>query len=54
VIEPNDPKAGQVREKHAPPALPHGPEQRLHGDSAPASQQELIRSKAPKAADFTK
>ncbi|MFL9899269.1 aldo/keto reductase [Paraburkholderia fungorum] len=33
--------------------LLHGDEQRVYGDSAYASQKELIASKAPKAKDFT-
>ena len=33
--------------------LLHGNEQRVYGDSAYASQKELIASKAPKAKDFT-
>jgi IS5 family transposase len=31
----------------------HGAERRVYGDSAYASQKELIASKAPKAKDFT-
>ena len=31
----------------------HGAEQRVYGDSAYASQKELIASKAPNARDFT-
>lgn len=31
----------------------HGHEQRVYGDSAYASQKDLIHSKAPKARDFT-
>ena len=45
--------AANVHDKHPLPALLHGREKRLYGDSAYASQQELIRSKAPKAADLT-
>lgn len=45
--------AANVHDKHPLPALLHGQEERLYGDSAYASQQELIRSKAPKAADLT-
>ena len=33
--------------------LLHGQEEQCYGDSAYASQQELIRSKAPNAADLT-
>jgi IS5 family transposase len=35
------------------PALLHGQERRVYGDSAYASQQDLIRGKAPQAKDFT-
>lgn len=42
-----------VHDKHALPQLLHGQEQRVYGDSAYASQQELIASKAPHAKDFT-
>jgi transposase, IS5 family len=35
------------------PDLLHGNEQRMYGDSAYATQKELIHSKAPKAKDFT-
>ena len=45
--------AANVHDKHPLPALLHGQEEQLYGDSAYASQQELIRSKAPKAADLT-
>jgi IS5 family transposase len=45
--------AANVHDKHPLPALLHGQEELLYGDSAYASQQELIRSKAPKAADLT-
>jgi hypothetical protein len=45
--------AANVHDKHPLPALLHGQEKQLYGDSAYASQQELIRSKAPKAADLT-
>jgi len=45
--------AANVHDKHPLPALLHGQEEELYGDSAYASQQELIRSKAPKAADLT-
>ncbi|SAL87516.1 transposase [Caballeronia choica] len=38
---------------HPLPHLLHGEERRVYGDSAYASQKELIRSKAPKARDFT-
>jgi IS5 family transposase len=45
--------AANVHDKHPIPGLLHGNEQRMYGDSAYASQKELIRSKAPKAKDFT-
>jgi IS5 family transposase len=45
--------AAHVHDKHPLPQLMHGQEEQLYGDSAYASQQELIRSKAPKAADLT-
>jgi transposase, IS5 family len=35
------------------PLTLHGQEEKCYCDSAYASQQELIRSKAPKAADMT-
>ena len=45
--------AANVHDKHPLPDLLHGEEQRVYGDSAYASQQALIASKAPKAKDFT-
>jgi transposase, IS5 family len=45
--------AANVHDKHALPTLLHGAEEQLFGDSAYASQQELIRSKAPQAEDCT-
>jgi transposase, IS5 family len=42
-----------VHDKHPLPDLLHGNEQRVYGDSAYASQKELIASKAPRAKDFT-
>jgi len=45
--------AANVHDKHPLPALLHGQERRVYGDSAYASQKELIHSKAPKAKDFT-
>lgn len=42
-----------VHDKHPQPDLPHGNERRVYGDSAYASQGELIESKAPHARDFT-
>jgi len=45
--------AANVHDKHPIPDLLHGNEQRMYGDSAYASQKELINSKAPQAKDFT-
>lgn len=45
--------AANVHDKHPLPQLMHGAEEQLYGDSAYASQQELIRSKAPNARDCT-
>ncbi|OYT92744.1 MAG: IS5/IS1182 family transposase [Burkholderiales bacterium PBB3] len=45
--------AANVHDKHPLPDLLHGNEQRVYGDSAYASQKNLIASKAPKAKDFT-
>lgn len=45
--------AANVHDKHPLPDLLHGNEQRVYGDSAYASQKDLIASKAPKARDFT-
>ena len=45
--------AANVHDKHPLPDLLHGNEQRVYGDSAYASQKELIHSKAAKAKDFT-
>lgn len=45
--------AANVHDKHPLPDLLHGNEQRVYGDSAYASQKELIGSKAPQAKDFT-
>jgi len=45
--------AANVHDKHPLPDLLHGQERRVYGDSAYASQKELIRSKAPQAKDFT-
>ena len=45
--------AANVHDKHPLPSLLHGAEQRVYGDSAYASQQELIASKAPEAQDCT-
>ena len=45
--------AANVHDKHPLPALLHGQERRVYGDSAYASQKKLIEGKAPKAKDFT-
>jgi IS5 family transposase len=45
--------AANVHDKHPLPDLLHGDELRVYGDSAYASQQELIASKAPAALDLT-
>jgi transposase, IS5 family len=45
--------AANVHDKHPLPNLLHGNEQRVYGDSAYASQKDLIHSKAAKAKDFT-
>lgn len=45
--------AANVHDKHPLPNLLLGNEQRVYGDSAYASQKELIASKAPQAKDFT-
>lgn len=45
--------AANVHDKHPLPDLLHGNEQRMYGDSAYASQKELIASKAPNAKDFS-
>ncbi len=45
--------AANVHDKHPMPQLLHGREQRVYGDSAYASQKELIAQKAPDAKDFT-
>ena len=45
--------AANVHDKHPLPQLLHGAEQEVYGDSAYASQQELIGSKAPLAEDLT-
>lgn len=45
--------AANIHDKHPLPDLLHGNEQRVYGDSAYASQKELIGSKAPRAKDFT-
>ena len=45
--------AANVHDKHPLPELLHGAEHEVYGDSAYASQQALIRSKAPQAHDRT-
>ena len=45
--------AANVHDKHPLPDLLHGDELRVYGDSAYASQQQLIASKAPAAQDCT-
>lgn len=45
--------AANVHDKHALEDLLHGEERRVYGDSAYASQKELIREHAPYAKDFT-
>lgn len=42
-----------VHDKHPLPQLLHGRERRVYGDSAYASQKELMQGKAPRAKDFT-
>lgn len=45
--------SANVHDKHPIPDLLHGNENRVYGDSAYASQKELIAQAAPKAKDFT-
>ena len=45
--------AANVHDKHPLPDLLHGNELRVYGDSAYASQKDLIQAKAPQAKDFT-
>ena len=45
--------AANVHDKHPIPQLLHGNENRVYGDSAYASQKELIGQAAPRAKDFT-
>lgn len=45
--------SANVHDKHPLPELLHGTEKQLYGDSAYASQQALIHSKAPQAMDLT-
>ncbi len=45
--------SANVHDKHALPQLLHGKEKRVYGDSAYASQKDLIARAAPEAKDFT-
>jgi transposase, IS5 family len=45
--------SANVHDKHPLPDLLHGQERRVYGDSAYASQKDLIHSKAAQARDFT-
>ena len=45
--------AANVHDKHLLEDLLHGEERRVYGESAYASQKELIRQHAPQAKDFT-
>jgi len=45
--------AANVHDKHPLPDLLQGSERRVYGDSACASQKELIEARAPQARDFT-
>lgn len=45
--------SANVHDKHPLPTLLHGQEQEVYGDSAYASQQDLMHSKAPQAKDCT-
>jgi IS5 family transposase len=45
--------AANVHDKHPLPALLHGDERRVYGDSAYASRKELIARKTTHARDFT-
>ena len=45
--------AANIHDKHPLPELLHGNEQCIYGDSAYASQKDLICAKAPHAKDFT-
>jgi IS5 family transposase len=45
--------AANIHDKHPLPDLLHGNEKRVYGDSAYASQKDLIAGKAPNAKDFT-
>ena len=52
-VRPLQSRPANIHDKHPLPDLLHGNEQRVYGDSAYASQKELIASKAPNAKDFT-
>ena len=45
--------AANVHDNHPIPQLLHGQEQKFYGDSAYASQQELVHAKAPMAQDMS-
>jgi transposase, IS5 family len=45
--------AANEHDKHSIPALLHGEERRMYGDSAYHNQKDLLASKAPHAKDFT-
>jgi IS5 family transposase len=45
--------AANVHDHHPLPQLLHGEEEQFYGDSAHASQQALIHSKAPKARNLS-
>lgn len=45
--------AAYVHDKHPPPNLLHGQEERVYGDCAYAAQHEVFKTKAPRAEDFT-
>ena len=45
--------AANVHDKHALPHLLHGNKKRVYGDSAYASQKQLIHGKSPRAKDVT-
>ena len=45
--------AANVHDKHPRPQLLHGQVERFYGDCPYASQQELLRTKAPQAEDLS-
>jgi len=45
--------AANVHDKHPLPDLLHGQEERVYGDCAYAAQHKAIKTKAPRAEDFT-